>query len=116
MYYEQILGIIAAIIGIYALWLSLKAEHYSKDPIIKGYFWNSVMALIFLICFSIILLTEKLQPWKIEDYIYSIKYFFLILAFSIFIISASKYLHGMAGFHKEARKINRMLKRRKKDF
>lgn len=115
---ELVVGLISLTFGIMAIiWVIRARSSLSPQSSLRNYTTHFLLSLVFILLFSIWHMLNKMLLWEQKNvYLVYPEYFFITIAYIVFVISAYKilYLGKEFGFQAEAKNIARIIKEKKK--
>ncbi len=112
---EFAVGLISISFGILAvIWTARARKALSKGSTLKSYTTHFLFSLLFILIFSVLSLVENLfYSTKIIGFA---KYLFITIAYILFVFTSYKILHLSKefGFEIEAKKIKKLIEKKKK--
>lgn len=112
---EIAIGFMTITFGILAvIWTAMAKKSLSKGSSLEKYTTKFLFCLIFILAFSVWQILQNLFYW--EGFIVYPKYFFIAVAYLIFMIAAYQILHigKEFGFREQAKKIEKVMKKKKR--
>ncbi len=116
---EVAVGFVTISFGILAIiWTVMAVTSLSKGSSLRKHITNFLFCLVFILLFAIWHTISKLWNWRetVNEYMLYPGYFFLIVAFLIFVATAYQVLimGKEFGFEKQAKKIEKIIEAKKK--
>lgn len=111
---EIAIGFLTVTFGILAvIWTAMAKKSLSKGSSLEKYTTKFLFCLIFILLFSVWQILENLLYWK--GFIIYPKYFFITIAYLVFVIAAYQILHigKEFGFKEQAKKIEKVMKKKR---
>jgi len=116
---EVAIGFITISFGILAIiWTSMAITSLSKGSSLRRHTTHFLFCLIFIVLFAVWHTISKLFEWRetLNEFMLYPSYLFITLAFLIFVITAYQILTmgKEFGFEKQAKEIEKVMKKKKK--
>lgn len=112
---EIAIGLITISFGILALiWTTIARRNLSPGSTLRSYTNRFLTSLLFILVFSIWHTLSRLFFWE-KEFLYP-EYAFITMAYIFFVVAAYQILNigKEFGFREQAKKINRIIERKKK--
>lgn len=116
---EVAVGFVTISFGILAIiWTTMAVTSLAKGSTLRRHTTNFLFCLIFILLFAIWHTLSKLFRWRetVNEFMLYPGYFFLIVAFLIFVATSYQVLMigKEFGFEKQAKKIEKIMEQKKK--